>query len=447
MAEITAPQPQHRGGKGAHALALTLRRRAGTLASWLLVGLIVAYGAGVLIVVAQPAHVQQDLQVYYYAARAWLAGLDPYDNAVLSVLAGRVIELPFVYPPFTLPLFVPLAQLSEPTAAALWVILKGALLAGLLALWRVHFAPPDARMAHLLLFCLLAYNTALFVDFSTGNTTVLEQAAIWVGLFFLLAGRPALFCLCIVLASAFKVTPLLLLPLLWLGRGRHRTLHLALALLAYALVSAAAARAAPALFQGFLRNLLVQGANAGERGAVNPCSLALAQDLARLLTGRSSGLWPYLLYALPAIAVLWTTIRALRRLSRAAPTAGRARIALYLALCAYALILPRFKVYAYILLLIPTGYLALHPGIAKPAGAFAYLLPLIGLPGARIPLLPGLGPMQHYVAEYLPLLVATLTWALYVRACWRVEAAASPAPSSVAPHRPPGDDSATAVGP
>lgn len=41
---------------------------------------------------------QWDFKTYYFAATAWLAGLNPYDPENLPLVAG-VNKLPFLYPP------------------------------------------------------------------------------------------------------------------------------------------------------------------------------------------------------------------------------------------------------------------------------------------------------------------------------------------------------------
>src|SRR5262245_8958528 len=78
--------------------------------------------------------IQGDFRTYLLAARAAVAGLDPYRPEDLAALAGRG-TVPFVYPPITLLAFVPLAKLSFGAAAALWMGLKISLLAGLIGMW------------------------------------------------------------------------------------------------------------------------------------------------------------------------------------------------------------------------------------------------------------------------------------------------------------------------
>src|SRR5438034_6659967 len=68
--------------------------------------------------VARNVSIQGDFRTYVVAAKASRMGLDPYQQGVLTSLAGRPV-VPFVYPPIALAPFVPLSQLDPSTAAAL----------------------------------------------------------------------------------------------------------------------------------------------------------------------------------------------------------------------------------------------------------------------------------------------------------------------------------------
>jgi hypothetical protein len=74
--------------------------------------------------VALGAANQWDFETYYYATVAFRAGLDPYSLEALSKVAGRAIELPFLYAPVTLLAFVPLTHLPIQVAAGVWLGLK-----------------------------------------------------------------------------------------------------------------------------------------------------------------------------------------------------------------------------------------------------------------------------------------------------------------------------------
>jgi hypothetical protein len=60
-----------------------------------------------------------DLAIALTATERWLAGGQPYDPASFGVTGGP--ELPFLYPPFVLPLLAPVTVLPEPFVLAAWV--------------------------------------------------------------------------------------------------------------------------------------------------------------------------------------------------------------------------------------------------------------------------------------------------------------------------------------
>src|SRR6267143_3573212 len=82
---------------------------------------------------------QWDFETYYYAASACRAHLNPYDLSALSLVAGKRVELPFVYPPVALVPFLALSLLSLSTASLVWLGVKVCLLAGLITVWRKGF--------------------------------------------------------------------------------------------------------------------------------------------------------------------------------------------------------------------------------------------------------------------------------------------------------------------
>ncbi|HUP58308.1 MAG TPA: glycosyltransferase 87 family protein [Bdellovibrionota bacterium] len=76
-----------------------------------------------------------DFEVFWRTAQAWLGGQDPYS---LNHPRGMV----FKYPPWTLPLFAPLALLPLPAAKVLWALLTAASL-GASGLWLRRRARAD----------------------------------------------------------------------------------------------------------------------------------------------------------------------------------------------------------------------------------------------------------------------------------------------------------------
>lgn len=81
--------------------------------------------------VARGVVISRDLSIGYSAARALIAGKNPFDYDVMNqqLVEGRAVglqsypgpELPNVYFPSTLPVFLPLAAFDWPTAKLLWL--------------------------------------------------------------------------------------------------------------------------------------------------------------------------------------------------------------------------------------------------------------------------------------------------------------------------------------
>ncbi|MBW3613400.1 MAG: DUF2029 domain-containing protein [Chloroflexi bacterium] len=98
-----------------------------------------------------------DFEVYWTAAREWLAGGDPYD------LPSDV--LPYVYAPWGLPLFVPWSLLPWDAAFTLWRMMT---LLGLMA--SLRWAAMRRPLSTAAVFATLAIPIGINLD--TGNVTL-----------------------------------------------------------------------------------------------------------------------------------------------------------------------------------------------------------------------------------------------------------------------------------
>jgi len=348
---------------------------------------------------------QWDLNAYYFAGRAAAEGLSPYDRPAGSAAFPRW-TVDFTYPPVTLPLFRLLGSLSYRGAYYTFLAAKLAALAGLVWLWTRQFVRGEADGVFCLI-CLLGFNGTVYADVLAGNISVFEQLALWLAFWGLLAGRVGCFCALVVAAACFKVQPIVFLGLLWLAPGsvRRRIGWLAGSLLAFGLAHAAAYAAAPGLVHGFAAQLR----DLREFGPANPSTWALVQDaVARVRAELVLHVprWAEVgTYAAVAALVLWASAKAIGRFARG----GDRRAAIYVACFAYALVVPRFKDYSYILLIPPAFW-----AIKRHAAASAY--PLLALAIVFSPTtaeLPGFqGLMQGVVWPYYPLVLAYVLWAM-----------------------------------
>jgi len=346
-----------------------------------------------------------DFRVYYFGAQAWRAGLDPYDPRVLpaDLFTGG---WKFNYPPYALPLFVPLTYLSLVHAMQLFLVVKLVALGWLIAIWsrllRVAVIDPIW-----VLFLVFAYSSAIFVDVVSGSVTTFEQLFIWLGVAALLDRRYAVFTAAIVTASLFRITPIaLLLIALVLPDGRGvRSVVAGIA--GAAAIGLGTAVVAPQLTHGFVRSVPT---NFGERGWLNPAALPLADDLAAA-AGRAMHVTlppvaSAVIYVAIVAAIVLSTVATVRHVLRRSDAVDARDALVYLAILATALVLPRFKNYSYMLLVAPTWFVATRSTRLRRA------IPLLVI--ASLPIYSWIATPEHlaFLADYSKYLIGLAAWAL-----------------------------------
>lgn len=354
--------------------------------------------------VALGASHQWDFETYYYAATALRAGLNPYDLGSLSSVAGRSIELPYIYPPITLALFLPLSNLPLGLASLVWLSIKCLLAGFLLWIWWRGFlrsVAPDL----LLIVALLGFDLALLWDLRTGNIALLEQALLWLGFLAYVRGRPLIAAVLIALASVFKIYPILFLALLLTpGARRNRTIAIGvglgvlLSLLAIPLVPLESwARALPAAI-GQDRPL----------PNVDPSALTVLRWVSSLgeMPWSAAGWFAPALYIVFVIVLLSVSIRLIRRALRSPLPFDRVATALVL----WFVLAPRVMVYSYASAVVPALFV-LNRALPTRGWRLGASLLLI-FPGA-VRLLPGHPPVWLGVVSFLMMFAI---WVLWVRA-------------------------------
>jgi hypothetical protein len=362
---------------------------------------------------------QWDFRVYYFAAQAWRAGLDPYDPAV-SLPAHGVESYAFLYPPYTLGFFALFTALPLRHALVAFLTVKLVLLASLVAVWgrllKIRVTEPTW-----VVFLVFAYSSCIYVDFSSGNVTVFEQWLLWIGVASLLARRYWAYSAAVVGASLFKLTPIVLLAVLVIVPDRRRYHYLSYGALAFAAIFLVTYAVSPQETVRFFQSI----SSLDERGRVNPASLALVRDASALFnTAWGPRVTPDLqtwLYALLAATILVPTLIVVRRVANTGAV-NRVEVSVYLVLLAYALVLPRFKNYSYMLLIVPTYYIAIRSTRLRQA------IPLLLI--ACLPIYSWITREDNItlLANYASWLIALGAWALYLHeircgALLRVEAA------------------------
>src|SRR5580765_1273522 len=298
---------------------------------------------------------QWDFRVYYFAAQAWRAGLDPYNPALLSRAQGTDTS-PFLYPPYTLGFFSLFTALPIRHALVAFLAVKLVLLASLVAVWG-RLLKTRVTEPTWILFLIFAYSSCIYIDFSSGNVTVFEQWLLWIGVASLLARRYWAYSAAVVGASLFKLTPIVLLLVLVIVPDRRRYHYLWGGALAFGAIFLVTYAISPQQTVRFFQSI----SSLDERGRVNPASLALVRDASALFNAvwgqRVTPAVQTWLYVALATTILVPTLVVIRRVANTAAL-NRTEVSIYLLLLAYALVMPRFKNYSYMLLIVPTYYIA-----------------------------------------------------------------------------------------
>jgi glycosyl transferase family 87 len=353
---------------------------------------------------------QWDFKIYYHAAKAWQNDQNPYDARTLTQLAQRRVSKGYAYPPATLAFFRPFTLVSYDVARHAFFVLKTLLVLGLIALWRKRFVTGAGAGFYLL--CLFAFNNAIYLDLRAGNVSLIEQALLWAAFWAYTKDELVAFCLLVLLAASFKLLPLLFLGLLLIRANPKKLGLLALSLLGFAAFLGVSYLTDPALFRAFLDNASETNT---ESKILNPSTYAFCRDLVEVVLGsKDSPVDPRVgdaLFVAIALAITAATIVAIRRFERA-PPADRVRNQLFLACFLYALVVPRFKDYSYILLIVPAAYLLY--AYARRLPASAVWLGVLCVPVVNQPM-PALEVFGVMLLDYYPLLVAAVLWLMYLR--------------------------------
>lgn len=351
-----------------------------------------------------------DFRTYYYGAKAYQEDKNPYDYEVLKQEAGPIGIWPFIYPPPALWFFNVFTFLSFPAAAKVWLFLRLAMIVILVFLWRKYFNPSNSSIVFYLML-LFAFDAAIFWDFKAGNVSIVEQFFLWMGLLFLLKKRPIIFCAFILLASIFKVTPILFLWLLPLSSIRNKWKYFIGASVAVSALAVFCYMISPVLVRDYIVSI-VSGPRTMERAVdFNYALLPFWEEIVLTVGSLTHTAVPLMiarvLYALSVIAVLWITAATLgwRHPSR---ICRDPRLLIMLGCVVYVLLIPRIKCYSYIIMIVPTYYIMMEYLSAK-AYPFIFLLTIIPVHNP----LPEDTLILQYRLYYL--LFATLAvWILYL---------------------------------
>lgn len=362
----------------------------------------------VLHIAAYEDQYQWDFRTHRKAAEIFASGSDPYDPKVL--INQKDANFLYTYPPVTLGFYWLFTLTSYETAFHIFLFVKCILLIGLIVFWKRAFLGQEGDSLFYL-FSLLAFNCAIFADLIAGNINLVEQILLWVAFFFYLKGRWALFCMFVLLAAGFKMTPIFFLVLLLFCDHEKKYIYLVGAGSIFLLYLLIQYLILPDMFTSFIRNALTV---VGESGAVGPSTEKFVKEIFRVIAKMFGPVSPALITAVViglAAVVVFLSGRACLLLKRSlADHEDYLKLILFLVCLIYALIHPRFKDYAYMLLIVPSYYIMKNIRYTR---AFPFLFVFAILASPHL-MLPGIDVLSSIVWRYFPLIIAYTIWGLYL---------------------------------
>lgn len=347
---------------------------------------------------------QWDFTIYYHAAKALASGRNPYDMATLNDLAGGGVLFNYVYPWFTLFVFIPFTLFDFTVAAAAFLVVKTVLYIGLIVLWLRHFLDGKQHAGLFVLYVIFAFNSPVFEDLKVGNICAVEQSLLWGGLFFFLLGKYLRFGIFVIAAACFKLVPAAFLLLILFTDYPKKWYYFAAFSLSFILIICLSAILRPDLLTGFVTNLPIPQGSGNE---YNPAFFLFVRDLVRM-----SGVVPGLDAAKRPALLLWAVsaslmaIVSLRTMIRLKVTENReGRVLLITLFClTYGLLHPNFNNYSYILVLVPSWIVITRTLSVSRSGWALFLLPMFPF-GSHLPGVAGL-------TGYYPLFILGLMYGL-----------------------------------
>jgi len=350
---------------------------------------------------------QWDFRAEYYSAKAYLAGLNPYDINAVSRINKNVL-FPTAHSPVNLFFFLFFAQFDYQTAYFLYLILKCALLFLLIRLWRSRFLDSQVDIIFYLL-CAFAFNCAIYLDLRSGNISILEQSVIWLALFYYLKGRLIPFCALIIFISTFKMQPILLLSLLLFTENRKKYAYLLGSLAVFGFVFLVLYLFDPLLLRNFITSALAttKQIDCGIDNPIDtPSTLIFMRGLAQSLS-RATGITLFnkiywLAYLSVITVVILLSLRAYSYIKRW-NIPDKKKWIVFLTLLVYVLVVVRLKDFSYIILIVPTYFI-----ITRITCINAYV------PLFLLTVVPSFDMPWRFIGNYYPLLTAYLIWILYL---------------------------------
>jgi len=315
-------------------------------------------------IVTHPNRFHWDFVVRYYGALAHAEGHNAYDHKDLKMLVDipssfgdprgfRNTWTPIILEPFRI-----LTFFKYSIASHLFLFFKILALGLLVLLWKKHFLKHETGIIFYF-FCLFAFNNAIYVDVSAGNISVFEQLFIWIGFFYFLKKRYTLFCTFIIVAALPKIVPLVLLCLLLFSSDQRKFYHFFGSIIIFLSVHLLYGVLYPDTTLAFIKSVFGLRTEFTANPATLPFILDTFDKIGRLTGLSSSSSYSFSIFALIILGIGFIYWRSMLKLQKN-DFVEKDKISIYITCLFYGLIMPRFKDYSYILLIIPTYCLIEH---------------------------------------------------------------------------------------
>ena len=353
-----------------------------------------------------------DFQTHREAGKIFGSGSNPYDTENLP--PNIRTHFLYTYPPLTLYFYQLFALTDYKTAAHIFVILKCLLLIGLVCYWKFGFLREDADPLFYI-YCLLVFNSAVFLDMIAGNINLVEQVLLWVAFGFYLKKRLVWFCIFVLIAASFKMTPtfFVILVLLTDDENKYKLfIGSAGAFLTYLLIQYLIL---PDYFAGFIKNALTV---VGEPGPVGPSTLKFFRAVFKAI-GDSTGIFlpealQLIIVGLIVCGVVYMTYRGARQLTDSrVPNKELTEVVLVCLL--YAMIHPRMKDYMYLQLIVPSYFVLKNTRFTRLA-PFLFILFILSADRLHLPIFSS---MLSLLWSYYPLMIAYTVWGILLNEIFR----------------------------
>ncbi len=360
------------------------------------------------LVIFRPSVVQWDYYNMHEAAKAYQAGLNPYqaENLIKVTERESFSGVRYSYLPMVLVGFQWIALFSGKIGFYVWLLLKILAWVGLFYLWSHYFLRLKPN-GHTILYFIFALNSALYIDLVTGNVSVFEELGIWLALLCLLFEQVWPFCILIALVAQLKLMPIFFLALPLVIYKKPRILEVFTGLCIFFGLIGLNLIFWPELFQNFLdiNSHLQNFPRAQAQG-----SLEFIAGVLQAFNKRGFEIPPYFLYivyALVFVNVSFRSVFLIRKDQKFFKSSHLKPVLLFFCVT-YVVIAPRTKDYSYVLLLVPALYL-----LQRLPKKYWIPFPLIFL------LLPdpnGVMPIRDFfkvLYHYMPYVSACVLWVFY----------------------------------